>query len=55
MGLAVVVGDELFRLSVVVLDLLSWMVLLIGAFAAIWLLDEVLRIACSCGVGGYTA
>ena len=36
------VGDELFRLSVVVLDLLSWMVLLIGAFAAIWLLGGAL-------------
>ena len=38
-----VVGiDELFRLTLVVVDLLSWMVLLIGAFAAIWLLDEAL-------------
>ena len=28
-GLTFVVGDELFRLSLVVVDLLSWMVLLI--------------------------
>ena len=40
--LALVVDGELFRLSVVVLDLLRWMVLLIGAFAAMWLLDEAL-------------
>ena len=33
---------KLFRLSVVVLDLLRWMVLLVGAFAAMWLLVEAL-------------
>ena len=59
--LALVVGDELFRLTLVVVDLLSWMVLLIGAFAAIWLLDEVLssvfvrrwRIYCMMLVDGF--
>ena len=59
--LALVVGDELFRLSLVVVDLLSWMVLLIGAFAAIWLLDEALssvfvrrwRIYCMMLVDGF--
>ena len=59
--LALVVGGELFRLSVVVLDLLSWMVLLIGAFAAMWLLDEALssvfvrrwRIYCMMLVDGF--
>ena len=40
--LALVVGGELFRLSVGVLDLLRWMVLLVGAFAAMWLLVEAL-------------
>ena len=58
---ALVVGDVLFRLSLVVVDLLSWMVLLIGAFAAIWLLDEVLssvfvrrwRIYCKMLVDGF--
>ena len=61
MMLALVVGDELFRLSLVVVDLLSWMVLLIGAFAAIWLLDEALssvfvrrwRIYCMMLVDGF--
>ena len=60
-GLTFVVGDELFRLSVVVLDLLSWMVLLIGAFAAMWLLGEALssvfvrrwRIYCMMLVDGF--
>ena len=59
--LALVVGDELFRLSLVVVDLLGWMVLLIGAFAAIWLLDEALssvfvrrwRIYCMMLVDGF--
>ena len=36
--LALVVDDELFRVALVVAALLSWMVLLIGAFAAMWLL-----------------
>ena len=40
--LALVVDDELFRLALVVVALLSWVVLLVGAFAAIWLLDEAL-------------
>ena len=40
--LALVVDDGLFRLVLVVVALLSWMVLLIGAFAAMWLLDEAL-------------
>ena len=40
--LALVVDDGLFRLALVVVALLSWMVLLIGAFAAMWLLDEAL-------------
>ena len=55
------VDGELFRLSVVVLDLLRWMVLLIGAFAAILLLVEALssvfvrrwRIYCMMLVGGF--
>ena len=59
--LALVVDDELFRLSLVVVALLSWMVLLIGAFAAIWLLDEALsgvfvrrwRIYCMMLVDGF--
>ena len=61
MMLALVVDDELFRLSLVVVDLLSWMVLLIEAFAAIWLLDEALssvfvrrwRIYCMMLVDGF--
>ena len=44
--LALVDGDEPFRLALwvllVVVELLSWMVVLIGAFAARWLLDEAL-------------
>ena len=59
--LALVVDVELFRLALVVVDLLSWMVLLIGAFAAIWLLDEALssvfvrrwRIYCMMLVDGF--
>ena len=59
--LALVVDDELFRLSLVVVALLSWMVLLIGAFAAIRLLDEALssvfvrrwRIYCMMLVDGF--
>ena len=63
--LALVVDDELFRLalwlSLVVVDLLSWMVLLIGVFAARWLLGEVLssvfvrcwRIYCMMLVDGF--
>ena len=35
-------AGELFMLSVVVLGLLRWVMLLIGAFAAMWLLDEAL-------------
>ena len=42
MGLALVGDGELFMLSVVVLGLLRWVMLLIGAFAAMWLLDEAL-------------
>ena len=37
--LALVVDDELVRVALVVAALLSWMVLLVGAFAATWLLD----------------
>ena len=33
--LVLVVDDELFRLALVVVALLSWVVLLVGAFAAI--------------------
>ena len=59
--LALVVDDELFRLALVVVALLSWMVLLIGAFAAMWLLDEALssvfvrrwRIYCMMLVDGF--
>ena len=59
--LALVVDGELFRLSLVVVVLLSWMVLLIGAFAAVWLLDEALssvfvrrwRIYCMMLVDGF--
>ena len=63
--LVLVVDDELFRLalwvSLVVVDLLSWMVLLIGAFSARWLLDEALssvfvrrwRIYCMMLVDGF--
>ena len=40
--LALVGDGELCRLLVVVLDLLRWVMLLIGAFAAMWLLDEAL-------------
>ena len=42
MGLALVGDGELFMLSVVVLGLLRWVMLLIGAFAAMWLLAEAL-------------
>ena len=59
--LALVVDDELFRLALVVVALLSWVVLLVGAFAAIWLLDEALssvfvrrwRIYCMMLVDGF--
>jgi hypothetical protein len=45
--LALVVDVELFRLALVVVDLLSWMVLLIGAFAAIWRLGYMQVATCS--------
>ena len=59
--LALVVDDELVRVALVVAALLSWMVLLIGAFAAMWLLDEALssvfvrrwRIYCMMLVDGF--
>ena len=59
--LALVVDGELFRLSVVVFDLLRWMVWLVGAFAAMWLLGEALssvfvrrwRIYCMMLVDGF--
>ena len=37
--LALVVEDELVRVALLVSALLSWMLLLVGAFAATWLLD----------------
>ena len=61
MGLALVGDGELFMLSVAVLGLLRWVMLLIGAFAAMWLLDEALssvfvrrwRIYCMMLVDGF--